>query len=84
MSSVDIAADPWYRYSMTKVRVALGATVNYGNFESGRFDYEITDDVRNDESIDDAILRVEAQVERHLMDRLDEEGKVKIRDANNE
>lgn len=58
---------------MTKVRVALGATVNYGNFESGRFDFEVTDEVRSTETVDEAVLRVEQLVEDHLVRRMKEE-----------
>lgn len=58
---------------MAKVRVALGATVNYGNFESGRFDFEVTDDVRSDETVDEAVLRIEQMVEEHLVRRMKEE-----------
>jgi hypothetical protein len=58
---------------MPTVRVALGATMNYGNFESGRFDFEITDEVRSGETIDQAFDRVERKVEDRLVKRMEEE-----------
>lgn len=58
---------------MEHVTVNLGYTMNLGNFESLRFDYGVTSDVRSGESLDDAIKRVETLVEDKLVTRLREE-----------
>jgi hypothetical protein len=51
--------------------------MNYGNFESGRFDFEITDDVRSGETVDEAIDRIERKVEERLVKRMEEERNAK-------
>ena len=55
------------------VSVSLGATLNVGNFESVRFDYSLTDRVRNYETEDEAFDRVEQVVEARLQKRMKEE-----------
>lgn len=55
------------------VTVSLGATLNLGNFESVRFDYAMTDKVRNYEDHAEAFARVEAEVEKQLQRRIQEE-----------
>lgn len=55
------------------VTVGMGYTMNLGNFESIRFDYSVTDSVRSGELVNEAIDRVEAVVEKRLVDRLNEE-----------
>lgn len=55
------------------VTVSLGATLNLGNFESVRFDYAMTDKVRNYEDHEAAFKRVEAEVEKQLQRRIQEE-----------
>lgn len=59
--------------SMSSVTVSLGFTMNTGNFESLRFDYGITDDVRSGESHNEALIRVEKIVEKRLVSRIEEE-----------
>lgn len=58
---------------MSSVTVSLGFTMNTGNFESLRFDYGITDDVRSGESHNEALIRVEKIVEKRLVSRIEEE-----------
>jgi hypothetical protein len=60
---------------MSTVTVSLGYTMNIGNFESLRFDYGVTDDVRTDETIEQAVQRVEDLVETVLRKRIDEENR---------
>lgn len=50
---------------MTSVTIGRGFTRNLGNFESARYDASVTDDVRDDESVEDAYARV-----RDLVDKL--------------
>ncbi len=42
----------------TTVTVGRGFTRNLGNFESARYDASITDEVRDNESLEDAYARV--------------------------
>ena len=50
----------------TKVRVALGYTLNLGNFQSLRIDVEVQDSKREGENTNDAFERVYAFVEEKL------------------
>lgn len=59
--------------ALRTVRVAAGYTMNLGNFESMRFEYEVTDSVREGELIDEAITRVEELVNDRLVQRIKEE-----------
>jgi hypothetical protein len=60
--------------SMTsRVRVALGATINIGNFENLRIDYELTTDVLDGEDYVTAFNRVTEIVEDRLIARINEE-----------
>lgn len=59
--------------ALRTVRVAAGYTMNLGNFESLRFEYEVTDSVREGELIDEAIARVEQVVNANLVRRIQEE-----------
>jgi hypothetical protein len=59
--------------ALRTVRVAAGYTMNLGNFESLRFEYEVTDTVREGELIDEAITRVEELVNTRLVQRIKEE-----------
>lgn len=56
----------------TKVTVALGYTLNLGNFESLRVDFGITDSRRDGENISDAFERVYSFVENKLADKVKE------------
>ena len=56
----------------TKVRVALGYTLNLGNFQSLRIDVEIQDNKRDGENIGDAFERVYAFVEDKLASKVKE------------
>jgi hypothetical protein len=56
----------------TKVRVALGYTLNLGNFQSLRIDLEITDSKREGENTDQAFTRVYEFVENKLSDKVKE------------
>lgn len=56
----------------TKVRVALGYTLNLGNFQSLRIDVEVQDSKREGENTNDAFERVYAFVEDKLSSRVRE------------
>jgi hypothetical protein len=56
----------------TKVRVALGYTLNLGNFQSLRIDVEVADNKRDGESTNDAFERVYNFVEAKLADKVKE------------
>jgi hypothetical protein len=56
----------------TKVRVALGYTLNLGNFQSLRVDLEVTDTKREGENTNDAFERVYEFVEAKLADKVKE------------
>jgi len=56
----------------TKVRVALGYTLNLGNFQSLRIDVEVADNKRDGESTNDAFERVYNFVESKLADKVKE------------
>jgi hypothetical protein len=56
----------------TKVRVALGYTLNLGNFQSLRIDLEVQDNKRDGENTNDAFERVYAFVEEKLADKVKE------------
>jgi hypothetical protein len=57
----------------TKVRVALGYTLNLGNFQSLRIDVEVQDSKReSDSTITDAFERVYGFVEQKLTEKVNE------------
>jgi len=56
----------------TKVSVALGYTLNLGNFQSLRFDFNVTDNARNGETVDQAFNRVYKFVEDKLTEKVKE------------
>jgi methyl coenzyme M reductase subunit D len=56
----------------TKVSVALGYTLNLGNFESLRVDLGITDYVRQGENVKQAQDRVYKTVETQLIEKVNE------------
>ena len=56
----------------TKVRVALGYTLNLGNFQSLRIDVEVSDNKREGENTDQAFERVYAFVEDKLSSKVKE------------
>jgi hypothetical protein len=56
----------------TKVRVALGYTLNLGNFQSLRIDVEVSDSKREGENTDQAFERVYAFVEDKLSSKVNE------------
>jgi hypothetical protein len=56
----------------TKVRVALGYTLNLGNFQSLRIDVEVQDNKREGENTNDAFERVYAFVEDKLAAKVKE------------
>jgi hypothetical protein len=56
----------------TKVRVALGYTLNLGNFQSLRIDVEVADNKRDGESTNDAFERVYGFVETKLAEKVKE------------
>jgi hypothetical protein len=57
----------------TKVRVALGYTLNLGNFQSLRIDVEVQDTKREgDSTINDAFNRVYDFVEQKLTEKVNE------------
>ena len=55
---------------MTKIEVLLGYTRNMGNFESLRVDIGVTDDKRENESMDEAFNRVFNYVENKLIEKV--------------
>ena len=52
--------------NQTKVNVALGYTMNLGNFQSLRIDLGIEDQIRDGENVQDGFDRVYAFVEQQL------------------
>lgn len=56
----------------TKVKVALGYTLNVGNFQSLRIDIGIEDSRRDGETITDAFERVYSFVETKLSEKIKE------------
>ncbi len=56
----------------TKVSVALGYTLNLGNFQSLRFVFNVTDNARNGETVDQAFNRVYKFVEDKLTEKVKE------------
>jgi methyl coenzyme M reductase subunit D len=56
----------------TKVSIALGYTLNLGNFQSLRIDLGITDARRDGENINDAFERVYSFVEAKLAEKVKE------------
>jgi hypothetical protein len=52
--------------NQTKVTVALGYTMNLGNFQSLRIDIGIEDQIRDGENVQDGFDRVYAFVEQQL------------------
>ena len=58
--------------SSAKVSVALGYTLNLGNFQSLRIDLGIEDSEREGENISEAFDRVYAFVEQKLTDKVKE------------
>jgi len=58
--------------SSAKVSVALGYTLNLGNFQSLRIDLGVEDSERDGENINEAFDRVYAFVEQKLTDKVKE------------
>ena len=58
--------------SKTKVSVALGYTINLGNFQSLRIDLGVEDAERDGENINDAFARVYSFVEEKLTEKVKE------------
>jgi hypothetical protein len=56
----------------TKVRVALGYTLNLGNFQSLRIDVEVQDNKRDGENTNEAFERVYSFVEAKLQEKTSE------------
>jgi hypothetical protein len=56
----------------TKVNVALGYTLNLGNFQSLRIDLGVVDSRRDGESVNDAFERVYSFVETKLAEKVKE------------
>ena len=56
----------------TKVRVALGYTLNLGNFQSLRIDLEVSDSKRDSENTSEAFERVYDFVENKLAEKVKE------------
>jgi hypothetical protein len=56
----------------TRVRVALGYTLNLGNFQSLRIDLEISDSKREGENAGEAFERVYSFVEEKLAEKVKE------------
>lgn len=56
----------------TRVKVALGYTLNLGNFQSLRIDLEVADTKREGENTNDAFERVYDFVENKLAEKVKE------------
>lgn len=56
----------------TKIGWTLGYTMNVGNFQSLRLDFQVEDHVRDGESTKEASDRVYAFVEQQLIEKLSE------------
>jgi hypothetical protein len=56
----------------TKISVALGYTLNLGNFQSLRFDFGVVDSKRNGETPDQAFERIYKFVEDKLTEKVKE------------
>jgi hypothetical protein len=56
----------------TRVKVALGYTLNLGNFQSLRIDIGIDEDRREGESASEAFDRVYGFVEQRLIEKINE------------
>jgi hypothetical protein len=56
----------------TKVSVALGYTLNLGNFQSLRFDFGVVDSKRDGESTDQSFERIYKFVEDKLTEKVKE------------
>jgi hypothetical protein len=56
----------------TKVKVALGYTLNLGNFQSLRIDLEVSDNKREAETTNEAFERVYEFVENKLAEKVKE------------
>ena len=56
----------------TRVKVALGYTLNLGNFQSLRIDVEVSDSKRDGENTNDAFDRVYKFVEDKLAEKVKE------------
>ena len=58
--------------SQTKINVALGYTMNLGNFQSLRIDIGVEDTVRDGEHVKEGFDRVYGFVEEQLVAKLNE------------
>ena len=58
--------------NQTRVNVALGYTLNLGNFQSLRIDLGIEDSRREGETIDEAFQRVYSFTEAKLIEKINE------------
>ena len=56
----------------TKINVALGYTLNLGNFQSLRVDIGVVDNRRDGETVNDAFERVYSFVENKLSEKVAE------------
>jgi hypothetical protein len=56
----------------TDVSVTLGYTLNLGNFQSLRIDIGVTDFVRAEEGVDEAVNRVYDFVEKKVIEKVEE------------
>mgnify|MGYP007006657521 FL=1 len=56
----------------TRVKVALGYTLNLGNFQSLRIDLEVSDNKRDNENTGEAFERVYEFVENKLAEKVKE------------
>jgi hypothetical protein len=56
----------------TRVKIALGYTLNLGNFQSLRIDIGIDEDRREGESVSEAFERVYGFVEQKLIEKINE------------
>jgi hypothetical protein len=56
----------------TKVSATLGYTLNLGNFQSLRVDLGVVDNVRNEETVEQAMNRIYDFVENKVVEKVNE------------
>lgn len=55
-----------------RIKWTVGYTINTGNFQSLRLDFDISESQRSDETVDEAVDRIYKYAEQKLSDKLTE------------
>lgn len=55
-----------------RIKWTVGYTINTGNFQSLRLDFDISESQRSDETVDEAVDRLYKYAEQKLSDKLTE------------